>query len=371
MISFCCDDDLMTSWQFSYTKEIREARTRAQSGKAHGKVFVKVLGLRDIHISLPSQPTFFTCVLNNGIHFVETPVVQLARDCLIDQEFELYVINHLIAHYPLIPPDRIEHEKLEFTLTVKIRKDPHISAILNPPPPLPAVRAATPSKSSVMRSLFSSPKHKKQASSKEAPRSEPAVDPFGRYMRKDLTVGRAFISFKDIQHRCDTKLFETSYPLIGQIHDERLIGTSGKATMTTPIGEIVLQVFRLPPIPGVPADELPQSLEDCHRGLRHVQWHKKIYHEGGLTQYGGDCTVGPYFPHLMVDQETEPLVVLLPRHGAAVTSASWERAWLHTTTLRRSQLRKSTCGKRCKSRTRPCRCRRALVARPHLRYHRF
>ena len=236
---------------------------------------------------------------------------------------------------------------------------------------MPAVRAATPSKSSVMRSLFSSPKHRKQASSKEAARSEPAVDPFGRYLRQDLTIGRAFISFKDVLHRCDTKLFETSYPLIGQIHDERLIGTSGKATMTTPIGEIVLQVFRLPPIPGIPADELPQSLEDCHRGLRHVQWHKKIWHEGGLTQYGGDCMVGPLSRTRDLDQGTEPLVALLPRHGAAVTSASWEQAWLLTTTSRRSQRRKLTCGRRCKSRTRPCRCRLALVAGPHSRHHKF
>jgi len=96
MISFCCDDNLICSWQYSYTKEIREARTRAQSGKAHGKVFVKVLGLRDIHIPLPSQPTFFTCVLNNGIHFVETPVVQLERDCHIEQEFELYVMSTML-----------------------------------------------------------------------------------------------------------------------------------------------------------------------------------------------------------------------------------------------------------------------------------
>ena len=148
-----------------------------------------------------------------------------------------------------------------------------------------------------MRSLFSSPKHRKQASIKEAARPESEVDPFGRYMHKDLILGRAFIAFKDILHRCDTKLFETSYPLVGQMHDERLLGTSGKATMTTPIGEIVLQVFRLPPIPGIPADELPQSLEDCHRGLRHVQWHKKVYCEGGLTQYGGGCLVGPLFPY--------------------------------------------------------------------------
>jgi hypothetical protein len=101
MMSFFCDNSFIGSWQYSYTKEIREARTRAQSGKPHGKVFVKVLGLRDIHIPLPSHPTFFTCVLNNGIHFVETPAVQLVRDCLIEQEFELYVMSCPIAHYPL------------------------------------------------------------------------------------------------------------------------------------------------------------------------------------------------------------------------------------------------------------------------------
>jgi len=274
----------------------------------------------------------------------------------------------VIAHYSLTPLDRIEHEKLEFTLTIKVRKDPHISAILNPPLPLPAVRAATPSKTSVMRSLFSSPKHKKQASIKEAARSEVVVDPFGRYVRNDLTVGRAFVAFKDIQHRCNTKLFETSYPLIGQIHDERLIRTSGKVTMTTPVGEIVLQVFRLPPIPGIPADELPQSLEDCHRGLRHVQWHKKVYHEGGLTQYGGDCMVGHH--SLRSRFGTELPVCNLPRPGAAVTSTSWVRAWLLTTTSRRNQLRRSTCGKRYKSRMRPRHCHLALVARPHSRRHR-
>jgi hypothetical protein len=48
-----------------------------------------VLGFRDLDIPLPSQPTYFTCVLNNGIHFVETPPSKLESESLIDQEFEL------------------------------------------------------------------------------------------------------------------------------------------------------------------------------------------------------------------------------------------------------------------------------------------
>jgi hypothetical protein len=103
-------------------------------------------------------------------------------------------MDYATVHYPLTLLDRIEHEKLEFTLTIKIRKDPHISAILNPPPP--AVRATTPSKGSVMRNLFGNPKHKKRSSSKEAARSESEVDPFGRYTRKDLTIERAFAALR-------------------------------------------------------------------------------------------------------------------------------------------------------------------------------
>jgi hypothetical protein len=48
-----------------------------------------VLGIRDLDIPLPSQATYFTCVLNNGIHFVETPASKLEPESLIDQEFEL------------------------------------------------------------------------------------------------------------------------------------------------------------------------------------------------------------------------------------------------------------------------------------------
>jgi hypothetical protein len=139
-----------------------------------------------------------------------------------------------------------------------------------------------------MRSFFSSPAKKpsKPLVREREPVAQPVetTDPFGKYLKKDLSVAKALVSFKDIFTHCDTKLFETSYPLVGQCSD-------GKQLVTKAIGEIVLQIFRLPPIPGVSQDDLPQSLDDCLRGLRHVQWHKVVYHEGVLTQLGGDCTV--------------------------------------------------------------------------------
>lgn len=48
-----------------------------------------VLGIRGVNVPLPSQPTYFTCTLNNGIHYVTTPDCRLTRDARIEQEFEL------------------------------------------------------------------------------------------------------------------------------------------------------------------------------------------------------------------------------------------------------------------------------------------
>lgn len=266
-----------------YSKQIKEYRAKENLGKAYGKVFVKVLGVKGVHLPLPDQATTITCTLNNGIHFVTTPECQLSQDCRIDQEFEL-----------------IEHSKLEFTLTIKVRRDPHIISQFKalapappPPAPVPPPVVQTASKSSGMRSFFSSsPKKSKEKVAQPpppapAPTSQPLQrlpENLARYLKPDGTLARAFISFKDIAARCDTRLFETSYPLIGQ-----RVELGGKFS-TLQVGEILLQMFRLPPLPGIPPDQLPQSLDDCHRGLRHINWHKVTYFQGTLTQSGGDCS---------------------------------------------------------------------------------
>lgn len=107
-----------------------------------------------------------------------------------------------------------------------------------------------------------------------------------RYLKPDGSLARAFISFKDVAPHCDTRLLETAFPLIGQ-----RLELGGGAPKAMQVGEIVLQIFRLPPLQGIPAGQLPQSLEECHRGLSHVRWHKATYQQGTLTQSGGDCAV--------------------------------------------------------------------------------
>ncbi|THG97166.1 hypothetical protein EW026_g4783 [Hermanssonia centrifuga] len=261
-----------------YAKQIKELRAQENTGKGYGKVFVKVLGVKGLNVPIPQQSTAATCTLNNGIHFVTTPECRLGTECRINQEFEL-----------------IEHSKLEFTLAIKIRRDPHIIAqykINAPPPPPPAPQIAPPPASKGgMRSFFlggGTPKRSSKITPPPVPPPQPILrlqENLARYLKPDGTLARAFISFKDIAKRCDTRLFETSYPLIGQKME-----ASGPPK-TVQVGEIVLQMFRLPPLPGIPAEQLPQSLEECHRGLRHVSWHKVTYFEGTLTQNGGGCTV--------------------------------------------------------------------------------
>ncbi|KIK86105.1 hypothetical protein PAXRUDRAFT_831931 [Paxillus rubicundulus Ve08.2h10] len=253
-----------------YAKQIKEYRSQEKPGKAHGKVFVRVLGVKGLNIPIPQQSTALACTLNNGIHFVTTPETRLSKDARINQEFEL-----------------IEHNKLEFTLTLKIRRDPHIIAqfkALVAPPPHPQPVPPPKSRGGMFSFLSSSPK--KPASQATPPPAVPhkLPDNLARYLKQDGTLARAFISFKDVASRCDARLFELSYPLIGQ-----RVETSASAT-TMELGEIVLQLFRLPSLPGVLSNQLPQSLDECLRGLRHVAWHKVTYFEGTLTQNGGDCT---------------------------------------------------------------------------------
>jgi len=164
-----------------------------------------------------------------------------------------------------------------------------------PPAPQPPPVVQTASKGG-MRSFFSS--SPKKSSKDKPPVQQPAPPPppttqrlpenLARYLKPDGTLARAFISFKDIAPRCDARLFETSYPLIGQ-----RVELGGKYS-TLQVGEIVLHMFRLPPLPGIAPEQLPQSLEECHRGLRHINWHKVTYFEGTLTQSGGDCSVSRF-----------------------------------------------------------------------------
>ena len=211
----------------------------------------------------------------------------------------------------------------------------------NNPAPLPPTPAPPPASKGGMRSFFSSSPKKPVRTVQPTPVAPVVLEEnLARYLKPDGTLARAFVSFKDIASRCDTRLFETSFPLIGQ-HLE-----SGSKVVSIEIGEIVLQFFRLPPLPGIPPSQLPQSLDDCHRGLRHVHWHKMTYFEGTLTQNGGDCSVR--------DVDVTSLLLELittRRRGAGDNFVSLGQIWLLSTMSQKEPPLPSICEKQLQSKT--------------------
>ncbi|KAF8756557.1 Pleckstrin homology domain [Rhizoctonia solani] len=253
-----------------YAKEIQEIRAQAGSTKAHGKVFVKAANVLYLY---PQQRNSFR-------YHSECP---LEPNALIDQEFEL-----------------IEHGKLAFSLTIKVRKDPHIIDQIRhmaAPSPQQFMPAPPPPRPSGLRGFFSSTP-KKQPKQALLRRPTPVMeDHLVRYMKADGSIG-AHISTSRILSSAVTLVYTRRAIRLSvnglKIPSVVAPGVPGSMMSTQPsqrpIGELVLHIFRLPPLPGVPQETLPQSLEECHRGLSAVAWHKKIYYQGLLTQNGGDIT---------------------------------------------------------------------------------
>ena len=121
---------------------------------------------------------------------------------------------------------RIEHPKLEFTISLKVRKDPHIQqqykALQAPTIPSPSPLPSSPHKSRLFGNIFgSTPKKSKVPSGHQRAHTDSLV-PFvmkenlARYLTPDGVLGRTFVKFKEIQPYCDTKLMETTFTFFGQ-----------------------------------------------------------------------------------------------------------------------------------------------------------
>jgi hypothetical protein len=183
-----------------------------------------------------------------------------------------------------------------------------------------------------MRNFFKGspqkPKHPQpsRSSTPQPPQLPPAPawhppENLARYLKDDGTLARAFVNFNDVKDKCDTCLLELAIPLVAQ-----RASFNGKPAEAVHAGDLILNLFRLPPLP-VPPETLPQSLEECQRGLDHVMWHKVTYMEGTLTQNGGDCTVS--YSH---DKRLTTLTNGIDSHGVAASSGSSAATSSPTTT---------------------------------------
>lgn len=213
----------------------------------------------------------------------------------------------------------MEHPNFEFSLSIDIRRDPHILKLIHEKnnPPQPTV-TASPAKhhGGHLRALFGSPRKPKGPVPKGAvpkkdvrpaiPASTPTVakkETIANYLLDSTngTIAKTHIQFKTIAKNCEARVLEIRYPMFamfkGDASNVGSLGASGSGSSKEgesarkALAKITLQVFRLPPIPGLNADELPQCIDDCLRGLRHHAWHEHDYYDGVLTQDGGDLNV--------------------------------------------------------------------------------
>ncbi|ORX34827.1 hypothetical protein BD324DRAFT_635198 [Kockovaella imperatae] len=279
-----------------HAAEIRALRAReANNGKSSGTIFVKVLGIEGLVVPIPEQTAFFCITLDNGIDYIRTPYAPLVPNAKVNQEFSL-----------------VEHPNFEFSLSLDIRRDPQIlkaiHEIHNPPPP-PLLAPTSPVKNSGLKSLFASPRKPKAA--KEAARSvtplppQPpppptALETMAKYFASpnSSTIAKTHVAFKPIAKNCEAKILEIRYPMFAMFKGDGMFAgdksdltasTSSTSTARRQLAKITLQMFRLPPLPGLRPDEMPQCIDDCLRGMRHHAWHGQEYQEGVLTQVGGDC----------------------------------------------------------------------------------
>ena len=274
-----------------YAKEMREYRENENPKKATGKVFVLVDSFTPSSLPVPSKPTRFYCILDNGLHVVKTATAALRPSGTISkigQEFEL-----------------IQHKNLEFSLTLIVQRDSHLQEPREESPT--ASRKMTPSFSRGMGKLFSSPKKRGAFASSTTNASMASSmgggmgpEPMMAYMNREGALGRCDVVFDRVAQQSLGRCHTIDLPVCGvndpapslssSLHKTNSIDFSRNLGKSR--GTLRLKLFYLPPMPSVPRNLMPQNLGDCIRGMEAARWHAgETWMEGTLTQLGGDCTV--------------------------------------------------------------------------------
>jgi hypothetical protein len=129
---------------------------------------------------------------------------------------------------------------------------------------------------------------------------------------KSFPIAKTHVAFKPIAKQCEAKVLEIRYPMFSMVRDGAGAGATSPTTLTAPsdsangaspangrkqVAKITLQILRLPPLAGLQPEEMPGCIDDALRGIRHHGWWGCEYHEGVLTQSGGDCAVSCACPH--------------------------------------------------------------------------
>ncbi|RMZ67847.1 GTP binding (Bud4) [Pyrenophora seminiperda CCB06] len=268
-----------------------------EDGEERGRVFVKVVGVKDLDLPLPKhERTQFQLTLDNGLHCVTTSWLDLKPSAPIGQEFELVVLDDL-----------------EFQLTLQTKLEP---------PAVPQV-VPTPSKiinhkksASAFRNLLSSPKKRKQQERKaqeEADRialqeqqqaqaaakrnhQATAWELLHDLVGSDGSFARAYVCLSNHENQAYGRPLTVDVPCFNEWAVDNTSASSVKSkrggVVRRPpyrIGKLTLQLLYVPKPKNAKDEDMPKSMNACIRELKEAEQVKDISFEGTLSQQGGDC----------------------------------------------------------------------------------
>ncbi|CZT50057.1 related to budding protein [Rhynchosporium secalis] len=272
-----------------------------EEGGERGRLFVKVIGVKDLEMPLPkNEQTWFSLTLDNGVHCVTTAWLELGRNAPIGQEFELVVPN-----------------ELEFQLT--------LNAKLVKPPPTRVVESPTKThkaqKPSTFSRVFASPKKRKeldmrqkeeeqrvaQQNQLEAQAKRKSVVPtawdlLSPLAAEDGSFGRSYVCLKDHETRCYGRPYVVDVACFNEWATEEAThrssvmskrgGTIVQRRAPYKVAKLELQLLFVPKPQGATDDEMPKSMNSCIREMKEAEIALARNYEGHLSQQGGDC---PYW----------------------------------------------------------------------------
>ncbi|KAI9723360.1 MAG: hypothetical protein M1812_001244 [Candelaria pacifica] len=276
----------------------------ADDGAEKGRLFVKVIGVKDLDLPLPKgERTWFCLTLDNGLHCVTTAYLELGKNAPIGQEFELVVLNDL---------------EFQLTLQTKIEPPPPAQAVVESP-----TKAVKAQKQSAFSRVFASPKKRKEnekkqqeeeqriahqrqqdAQAKRQSTQPTAWDLLHPLAAPDGSFARAYFCLKDHERRAYGRPYNVDITCFNEWATEEVNNASSvkskrgaNATGTQRrapyrIGKLELQLLFVPKPKGATDAEMPKSMTGCLREMKEAEARATRSYEGHLSQQGGDC---PYW----------------------------------------------------------------------------
>ncbi|RKF56742.1 putative int1 protein bud site selection protein bud4 [Erysiphe neolycopersici] len=272
-----------------------------EDGNERGRLFVKVLGVKDLNLPLPrNEKTWFNLTLDNGVHCVTTAWLELGKNAPIGQEFELIVPNDL---------------EFQLTLNAKLVK------------PIPKKINESPSKSfkvhkpSTFSRVFTSPRKRKELEARQRDEeqqyakqreleskikkssTEPtAWDLLSPFTSENGSFARSYVCLKDHESSCFGRPYVAEVSCFNEWATEQVNKPSSVMSKRSSsyvqrrapykVANLELQLLFVPKPKGATDDDMPKSMNSCIREMREVEKALALQWEGHLSQQGGDC---PYW----------------------------------------------------------------------------